>query len=130
MNTNQINRGDVFLVDLGEGNGSEQGGIRPVVVVQNNIGNKFAPTIIVACITSKQSKKPMPTHLSLSKEQYETPDHCVVLMEQVRTIDKSRIVGNKLFSLNDMDKIRLDRAIQISFGLVTPTQPRRNVVTA
>lgn len=125
-----IKRGDVYLVDLGEGNGSEQGGIRPAVVVQNNVGNKFAPTIIIACITSKQSKKPMPTHLSLSKEQYDTPDYCTVLMEQIRTIDKNRIVGNKLFSLNDMDKIRLDRAIEISFGLVAPNQQRRNVVNA
>lgn len=125
-----IKRGDVYLVDLGEGNGSEQCGIRPVVVIQNNVGNKFAPTIIIACITSKQSKRPMPTHLSLSKEQYGTPDHCTVLMEQMRTIDKNRVIGNKLFSLNDMDIIRLNRAISISIGLESPVQERRNVVNA
>lgn len=128
--TNQINRGDVFLVDLGDTNGSEQGGLRPAVIIQNNIGNKHSPTVIVAAITSKQSKRPMPTHLSLSKDQYETPDHCTVLMEQMRTIDKNRIIGNKLFSLNDMDIVRLNRAISISVGLEVPAQQRRNVVTA
>ena len=127
---NVINRGDVFLVDLGEGNGSEQGGLRPVVVTQNNIGNKYSPTVIIAVITSKQSKKPLPTHVTLSQEQYETPHQCTILVEQMRTIDKNRIVGKKLFSLNDMDTIRLNRAIAISNGLEVPVQQRRNMVTA
>ena len=126
----QINRGDVFLVDLGEGNGSEQGGLRPVIVTQNNVGNKYSPTIIVAVITSKQSKKPLPTHVQISQEQYKTPHPCTILLEQMRTIDKNRIIGNKLFSLNDMDIIRLNRAIAISNGLELPEQQKRNVVTA
>lgn len=125
-----IKRGDVYLVDLGEGNGSEQGGKRPVIVTQNNIGNKYSPTIIVAIITSKPNKKPLPTHVTLSQQQYNTPDQCIILAEQMRTIDKNRIIGNKLFSLNDMDTIRLNRAIAISNGLEIPTQQRRNVITA
>lgn len=118
----EIKRGDVFLANLGDGNGSEQGGARPVVVTQNNIGNTYSPTIIVAAITSKQSKKNIPTHVSISQEQYNTPYPCTILMEQIRTIDKSRLIGNKLFSLNDMDTIRLNRAIEISMGLVPPRQ--------
>lgn len=112
-----IKRGDVFLANLGNGNGSEQSGVRPVVVIQNDMGNTYSPTIIVASITSKQSKKPLPTHVQLSQIQYRTPDKCNILVEQVRTIDKSRLI-RKMFCLNDMDIIRLNRAILVSMGLL------------
>lgn len=121
-----IKRGDVYMVNLSGGKvGSEQDGLRPVVVTQNNVGNKFSPTIIVAAITS-QSKKIMPTHVTLSVEQYNLVKPSMILTEQIITIDKQRIIGDKLFSLNDMDMIRLDRAIQISMGLV-PTRPTTNI---
>ena len=114
-------RGDVVLVDLGDVVGSEQGGKRPCCVIQNDVGNKFAPTLIVAPITSKVFKKPMPTHVQLSQVQYDTPNECVVLTEQIITIDKKRVI-HTLFSLNDMDVIRVNKALMISMGLVAPVQ--------
>lgn len=125
MSNNGFRRGDVFLANLGSGEGSEQGGLRPVVIIQNNIGNTYSPTVIVAAITSKLSKKQISTHVQLSQEQYKTPKTCVILTEQVKTIDKKRLIGDKLFSLNDMDSIRLDRAIKVSFGL-EPVRCSRN----
>lgn len=129
MSGMEFKRGDVFLANLGSGEGSEQGGLRPVVIIQNNMGNTYSPTVIVAAITSKLSKKPLKTHVQLSQEQYNSPRPCVILTEQVRTIDKKRLMGEKLFSLNDMDTIRLDRAVMVSFGL-DPTNNRRNNLIA
>lgn len=125
MTNIEFKRGDVLLVDLGDGKkGSEQQGERPMVVIQNNVGNKFSPTLIVAAITS-QTKRQMPTHVTLSQEQYRTPKLCMIMAEQLLTIDKMR-VKEKLFSLNDMDSIRLDRALEISIGLVSP-RPTNNM---
>ena len=125
MTNIEFKRGDVLLVDFGEGKGdSVQFGLRPAVVIQNNVGNKFSPTLIVAAITS-QTKRNMPTHITLSQEQYRTPKSCMILTEQLLTIDKMR-VKERLFSLNDMDSIRLDRALEISIGLVAP-RPTNNM---
>lgn len=128
MSNLEFKKGDVFLANLGNGEGSEQGGLRPVVIIQNNIGNTYSPTVIVAAITSKLSKKQVPTHVQLSQEQYRTPKPCVILTEQVKTIDKRRLIGDKLFSLNDMDSIRLDRAIKVSFGLDPARYSRNNLI--
>ena len=128
MSNLEFKKGDVFLANLGNGEGSEQGGLRPVVIIQNNIGNTYSPTVIVAAITSKLTKKPLKTHVQLSQEQYRTPKPCVILTEQVKTIDKRRLIGDKLFSLNDMDSIRLDRAIKVSFGLDPAIYSRNNSI--
>ena len=114
-----IQRGDILYVDLGEGNGSEQGGKRPVCVVGNNIGNKYSPVIIVVPITSKGLKRIMPTHLTLSQQMYGTTDVCNILAEQIMTIDKNRVI-HKLFSLNELDMIKLNKRIGISLGLEVP----------
>lgn len=125
MINGEFKRGDVLLVDFGDGKeGSEQFGLRPAVVIQNNVGNKFSPTLIVAAITSRV-KRQLPTHLLLSQEQYNTPRQCMIMTEQVVTIDKIR-VKEKLFTLNDMDTVRLNRAIAISMGL-EPTKPANNM---
>lgn len=121
----KIKRGQIYLADLGEGYGSEQGGIRPVLVVQNNKGNKHSPTILVACITSKaHSKHYLPTHYVIPKHvglKYDS----LVMMEQIKVIDEKRIIKyiGKL-SPNFM-KI-LDKKIKISFGLTYPYYKRRN----
>ncbi len=121
----KIKRGQIYLADLGEGYGSEQGGIRPVLVVQNNKGNKHSPTILVACITSKaHSKHYLPTHYVIPKHvglKYDS----MVMMEQIKVIDEKRIIKyiGKL-SPNFM-KI-LDKKIKISFGLTYPYYKRRN----
>ena len=86
-----VKRGDVFYADLSPVVGSEQGGVRPVLVVQNDIGNKYSPTIIVAAITSQINKAKLPTHVEISAPEYGLPRDSVVLMEQVRTIDKKRL---------------------------------------
>ena len=121
----KIKRGQIYLANLGEGYGSEQGGIRPVLVVQNNKGNKHSPTILVACITSKaHSKHYLPTHYVIPKHvglKYDS----LVMMEQIKVIDEKRIIKyiGKL-SPNFM-KI-LDKKIKISFGLTYPYYKRRN----
>ena len=104
----KIKRGDIYIVDLGEGFGSEQGGIRPALVVQNNIGNKYSHTLLIACITSKaNTKHHLPTH-------YILPDN--VMMEQIRVIDEKRIV-KYIGTLSPRIMKILDKRIMISFGL-------------
>lgn len=114
---NEIKRGDILFVDLRGAEGSEQGGKRPVVVIQNNIGNKYSPTIIVATITSKLTKKQLPTHVSLPS--YITPMKCdsVVLCEQLRTIDKTARISGYVGSLDESKMSEIDNAISISLGL-------------
>lgn len=112
----KIKRGHIYLADLGEGYGSEQGGIRPVLVVQNNKGNKHSPTILVACITSKaHSKHYLPTHYIIPKDvglKYDS----LVMMEQIKVIDESRIIKYIGKLSNKFMKI-LDKRLMISFGL-------------
>ena len=86
-----VKRGDIFYADLSPVVGSEQGGVRPVLVVQNDIGNKYSPTVIVAAVTSQINKAKMPTHIELSANEYGLSKDSVVLMEQIRTIDKKRL---------------------------------------
>ena len=112
-----INRGEIYYADLSPVVGSEQGGIRPVLVVQNNVGNKYSPTVIVAAITSQLTKAKLPTHIELDKDKYNLKKDSVVLLEQIRTLDKRRL-GDKVSSLDDMAMQKVDFALIISFGLV------------
>lgn len=111
-----IKRGDIYYADLSPVIGSEQGGVRPVLVVQNDIGNKYSPTVIAAAITSQINKAKLPTHIEISAQEYGLLKDSVILMEQIRTIDKKRL-REKIGHLDDelMDKV--NEALSISFGL-------------
>lgn len=111
-----VKRGDIFYADLSPVVGSEQGGIRPVLVVQNDVGNKYSPTIIVAAITSQINKAKLPTHLELPGDEYGLSKNSVILAEQVRTIDKRRL-KEKIGHLDDALMIKIDNALKISFGI-------------
>ena len=88
---NTVKRGEIYFADLSPVVGSEQGGVRPVLVIQNNVGNKYSPTVIVSAITSQLSKAKLPTHIELSSQIYHLPKDSVVLLEQIRTLDKRRL---------------------------------------
>ncbi len=111
----QIIRGDIYFADLSPVVGSEQGGLRPILVIQNNIGNKYSPTIIVAAITSQLSKAKIPTHVELKSSTYNLPKDSVVLLEQIRTIDKKRL-NEKVCTLDYKKMKEVDKAILISLG--------------
>lgn len=112
-----VKRGDIFYADLSPVIGSEQGGVRPVLVVQNDIGNKYSPTIIVAAITSQINKAKLPTHVEITAPEYGLPKDSVVLMEQVRTIDKKRL-REKIGRFNDEMMVKVDDCLKISLGLI------------
>lgn len=111
-----IKRGDIYYADLSPVVGSEQGGIRPVLIVQNNVGNKFSPTVIAAAITSQQSKANLPTHIPLNADTSGLARDSVVLLEQVRTIDKKRL-KEKMGTIDERSMNAVNNAISISFGL-------------
>lgn len=111
-----VKRGDIFYADLSPVVGSEQGGIRPVLIVQNDIGNRFSPTVIAAAITSQKSKANLPTHIYLGTEESGLSRDSVVLLEQVRTIDKRRL-KERMGRLNENAMNQVDQALSISFGL-------------
>lgn len=111
-----VKRGDIFYADLSPVVGSEQGGIRPVLIIQNDVGNKYSPTVIVAAITSQINKAKLPTHIELNANEYGLIKDSVVLMEQVRTIDKKRL-KEKIGHLSDELLIKIDEALAISFGI-------------
>ena len=113
-----MKRGDVFYADLRPVVGSEQGGIRPVLIVQNDIGNKHSPTVICAAITSKMNKAKLPTHIELSAMHYDMDKDSVILLEQLRTIDKKRL-KDKVCHLDDEIMERVNRALMISLELDT-----------
>ncbi|MGO3050935.1 type II toxin-antitoxin system PemK/MazF family toxin [Staphylococcus casei] len=111
-----MRRGDVYLADLSPVQGSEQGGIRPVVIIQNDTGNKYSPTVIVAAITGRINKAKIPTHVEIEKSKYKLDKDSVILLEQIRTLDKNRL-KEKLTYLSE-DKMReVNNAIDISLGL-------------
>ena len=112
----QINRGDIYYADLSPVVGSEQGGVRPVLVIQNDVGNKFSPTVIIAAITSQIMKAKLPTHIELNKEKYNLAKDSVVLLEQIRTLDKRRL-KEKLSSIDDVTMRDVDVAVMISLGI-------------
>jgi mRNA interferase MazF len=111
-----IKRGDIFYADLSPVIGSEQGGIRPVLIVQNDIGNKYSPTVIAAAITSQINKAKLPTHIEIGAMEYGLAKDSVILLEQIRTIDKMRI-REKIGRLDEELMDRVNDAISVSFGL-------------
>ena len=112
-----VKRGDIYYADLSPVVGSEQGGVRPVLIIQNDIGNKYSPTVIAAAITSQINKAKMPTHIELSAEEYGLNKDSVILLEQVRTIDKKRL-REKIGHLDSRLMAQVNDALNISFGLV------------
>lgn len=116
MTTMVVKRGDIFYADLSPVIGSEQGGIRPVIIMQNDIGNRYSPTVIVAAITSQINKAKLPTHVEISSEEYGLNRDSVVLLEQVRTLDKRRL-KEKIGHMTDEDMKKVNSALLISFGL-------------
>ena len=112
-----VKRGDIFYADLSPVIGSEQGGVRPVLVIQNDVGNKYSPTIIVAAITSQINKARLPTHIEIIAPDFGLPKDSVVLLEQIRTIDKKRL-REKLGRFNEELMRTVDEAIKISVGLI------------
>lgn len=117
MINNDIRRGELYYADLSPVVGSEQGGIRPVLVIQNNVGNKYSPTIIAAAITSQINKAKIPTHIELSATEFGLQKDSVVLLEQLRTLDKRRL--KERIGILDTGKMKMvDTAILISLGFV------------
>lgn len=112
-----VKRGDILYADLSPVIGSEQGGVRPVLVIQNNVGNKYSPTIIVAAITSQINKAKLPTHIEIKASEYGLTKDSVVLMEQIRTIDKKRL-REKIGHFDDDMMTRVNDCVKISLGLV------------
>ncbi|MGF2614271.1 type II toxin-antitoxin system PemK/MazF family toxin [Rossellomorea vietnamensis] len=112
-----VKRGDVFFADLSPVVGSEQGGVRPVLVIQNDIGNRFSPTVIVAAITAQIQKAKLPTHVEIDAKRYGFERDSVILLEQIRTIDKQRLT-DKITHLDDEMMEKVDDALQISVGLI------------
>ena len=112
-----IKRGDVYYADLSPVIGSEQGGVRPVLVVQNNIGNKYSPTVIISAITSQINKAKLPTHIEISAKDFGLPRDSVVLLEQIRTIDKKRL-KEKIGKFNNILMSEVDECLKISLGLI------------
>lgn len=112
-----VKRGDVFFAELSPVVGSEQGGTRPVLVIQNDIGNRFSPTVIVAAITAQIQKAKLPTHVEINAKEHGFERDSVILLEQIRTIDKSRLT-DKITHLDDQLMEKVDEALEISVGLV------------
>lgn len=111
-----IKRGDIYYADLSPVVGSEQGGVRPVLIVQNDTGNRHSPTVIVAAITSQLGKSRLPTHIPLPADSSELPKDSIILLEQVRTLDKRRLKESMgRLSMEQMQQV--DGAIAVSFGL-------------
>ncbi len=112
-----VKRGDIFYADLSPVVGSEQGGIRPVLVVQNDIGNKFSPTVIIAAITSQINKAKLPTHIEILADDYGLSKDSVILLEQIRTVDKRRL-RERIGKLDEELMERVNEALMVSIGLI------------
>lgn len=115
-----IKRGDIYYADLSPVVGSEQGGIRPVLIVQNDIGNRHSPTVIAAAITSQKDKNNLPTHIKIEADGCGLAKDSIILLEQVRTIDKRRL-KERMGSLDTVSMDKVDYALSVSFGLNTPS---------
>ena len=115
-----IKRGDIYYADLSPVIGSEQGGLRPVLIVQNDIGNRYSPTVIAAAITSRMTKSKLPTHIDLTADNVGLAKDSVILLEQIRTIDKTRL-KEKMGHLDDGLMQNVNNAITVSFGLSPAT---------
>lgn len=117
MNRVIVKRGDVFYADLSPVVGSEQGGVRPVLVVQNDVGNKYSPTIIISAITSQINKAKLPTHIEISASEFGLSKDSVVLLEQIRTVDKRRL-RDKIGHFNDELMKKVNEGLRVSLGLI------------
>ena len=111
-----IRRGDIYYADLSPVVGSEQGGLRPVLIVQNDVGNRYSPTVIAAAITSKMGKTKLPTHIDVFGEKVGLAKDSIILLEQVRTLDKKRL-KEKMGHLDEITMNHVNNAIEVSFGL-------------
>jgi mRNA interferase MazF len=114
----QVRRGDIYYADLSPVIGSEQGGIRPVLIIQNDIGNRHSPTVICAAITSRMNKAKLPTHVEIDSRKYQIVKDSVILLEQIRTIDKQRL-KDMVCHLDKELMNKVDEAIKVSFELHT-----------
>lgn len=126
-----VRRGDIYYADLSPVVGSEQGGLRPVLIIQNDVGNRYSPTVIAAAITSQLTKARLPTHIDVYADRYGLAKDSVVLLEQIRTIDKHRL-KEKMGHLDDAVMQKVNDAISVSFGLghqIPQTQPAVAKVT-
>ena len=115
-----VKRGDIYYADLSPVVGSEQGGLRPVLIIQNDVGNRYSPTVIAAAITSRMGKTRLPTHIDIYADRAGLSKDSVILLEQIRTLDKRRL-KEKMGHLDDDAMQRVDNAIAISFGLGSQT---------
>ncbi|MPM00429.1 Endoribonuclease EndoA [bioreactor metagenome] len=111
-----VQRGEIYYADLSPVVGSEQGGMRPVLIVQNNTGNRHSPTVIAAAITSQAGKSRLPTHIELDARTHSLPHKSVILLEQIRTLDKRRL-KSRVGQLDNCIMSKVDSAILVSFGL-------------
>lgn len=118
-----IKRNEIYYADLSPVVGSEQGGVRPVLVIQNDVGNRFSPTTIVAAITSKQNKAKLPTHIEITEDVFEKDS--IVLLEQIRTVDKRRL-KEYVGKLDNGTMARVNKAISISVGLIDSVGENKN----
>ena len=113
---NNVKRGEIYYADLSPVVGSEQGGLRPVLIVQNDVGNKFSPTVIAAAITSQRDKSRLPTHIDLVSDNSGLAKNSVILLEQIRTIDKSRL-KDRMGHIDSSAMQLVNKALSVSFGL-------------
>ena len=111
-----IKRGQIYYIDLSPVVGSEQGGLRPVLIIQNDVGNRYSPTVIAAAITSKTGKTKLPTHIEINANEFGLQKNSVILLEQIRTLDKRRL-KEKMGHLDDATMSSVNSAIEVSFGL-------------
>ncbi|MBD5805594.1 type II toxin-antitoxin system PemK/MazF family toxin [Lactobacillus sp. 0.1XD8-4] len=116
MTKRKVKRGDIYYADLSPVVGSEQGGVRPVLILQNDVGNHYSPTVIIAAITAQMQKKKMPTHVQLKGKSLPLTHDSVILLEQLRTIDKQRL-KDRIAHLSPATMEKVDRALTISVGL-------------
>lgn len=112
-----IKRGDIYYADLSLVVGSEQGGMRPVLIVQNDVGNKYSPTVIAAAITSQRFKTQLPTHIQVDAQDCGLSKDSIVLLEQVRTLDKQRL-KERMGNLDEKDMTRVNKALSVSLGIL------------
>lgn len=112
-----VKRGDIYYADLSPVVGSEQGGMRPVLIVQNDVGNKYSPTVIAAAITSQRFKTNLPTHIQVDAQNCGLSKDSIVLLEQVRTLDKKRL-RERMGNLCETDMTRVNRALSVSLGIL------------
>ena len=122
-----VKKGDLYFADLSPVIGSEQGGIRPVLIVQNDIGNKYSPTVIAAAITSRTGKSKLPTHIEVYADKYGLARDSVILLEQIRTLDKKRL-KEKMGHLDEDVMGQVNDAITVSFGLEDPAPVRQEFI--